>query len=612
MKPHSFLSVLLASSGLVALCSSCSHDSHDHEPKAQASEPEPVRHLRFGKQPMPDLEHPSLVKSQPARFLAHFSVLASGEPVREGRVQILLGEQRMETDKPVRDGLFIPEGAAAVSGWQKLQVVLENVTLREAFDLGIVEVHENERLVPAAQPGSPADAVGSGFKQQWSVGLLVQPAGEGGVRLRQEFPGVLEFDDNANATVSAGVGGLLAAIEGQRLPSAGERVEQGSQLGWIDPLLSGSDAAQLRVWECASGNSRPGCSSRNPRMSWSWRACSLRWRSGSWPAQPALASAGWLFPSGVGRSQWKLDLLQPLADAWLRAPRRERARVDQEQALLDLSVSARLALSREQQALGLISAQAVAQDVLAHATRMFESEQTQTQAREASRAHAACLFWEGSLEAVPLAIAPRQEALESDASTLLARAELSQRDLRQTALNIEGAKADLELAKQGCWTGLEVGLSAERLAEAGSTVLGPAATLELPLNGSQAAAVAAAEQRLMQQQALREERLAQARQELLALLSQLQETETNRQRMESQLLAALDRQRETAQAALATGDTTREVLIEIESARLDLLRELEALRWSAIELRMKLEEASGEALLSSGRATAPEPVPPGP
>lgn len=249
MKPHSFLSVLLASSGLVALCSSCSHDSHDHEPKAQASEPEPVRHLRFGKQPMPDLEHPSLVKSQPARFLAHFSVLASGEPVREGRVQILLGEQRMETDKPVRDGLFIPEGAAAVSGWQKLQVVLENVTLREAFDLGIVEVHENERLVPAAQPGSPADAVGSGFKQQRSVGLLVQPAGEGGVRLRQEFPGVLEFDDNANATVSAGVGGLLAALEGQRLPSAGERVEQGSQLGWIEPLLSGSDAAQLRVWE---------------------------------------------------------------------------------------------------------------------------------------------------------------------------------------------------------------------------------------------------------------------------------------------------------------------------------------------------------------------------
>jgi outer membrane protein TolC len=162
-------------------------------------------------------------------------------------------------------------------------------------------------------------------------------------------------------------------------------------------------------------------------------------------------------------------------------------------------IAERLALSREQQALGLISAQAVAQDVLAHATRMLESEQAQTEAREAGRALAACFFWGGSLEAVPLAIAPRQEALRSDASTLLARAELSRRDLRQTALNIEGAKADLELAKQGCWTGLEVGLSAERLAESGSTVLGPAATLELPLNGRHVAAVAAAEQRLLEQ-----------------------------------------------------------------------------------------------------------------
>jgi len=359
---------------------------------------------------------------------------------------------------------------------------------------------------------------------------------------------------------------------------------------------------------------------------------------------PQLA-LGWLFPDGGGRSQWTLDLLQPLADAWLRAPRMERARVDQEQALVDLSVAAReticaarsawmetatararvqaavrelslaaerLTLSREQQALGLVSAQAVAQDVLAHATRMLESEQAQTQAREAGRALAACLFWEGSLEAVPLAIAPRQPALGSDASTLLARAELSRLDLRQAALNIEGAKADLELAKQGRWTGLEIGLSAERPAEAGSTILGPAATLELPLNGRQAAAIAAAEQRLLEQQALREERVARARQEILALLGQLQETETHRQRMESGLLSALDRQRETLQAALAAGDTTRQLLLETESARLTVLRELEAMRWKAVGIAMKLEEATGEALLSASPATAPAPAPPGP
>jgi RND family efflux transporter MFP subunit len=252
VKLSSFLSVLpvlLASPFVIALLPACSHDHHDHEPQAKASEPEPLRHLHFGKQVMLFLEHPPLVKSQSARFLAHFSMVDTGDPVRAGRVQVLLGQKQMEVVKPAREGLFIPEGAGEASGKQQLRVVLENATLREEFDLGLVDVHASADLVPASAEDAAGDSVGFLLEQQWSVGLLVRAAGEGQVRMQREFPGVLEFDDNAKAFISAGVSGLFVANDGQPMPRVGERIEKGTQLGWIEPLLSGNDAAQMRVWE---------------------------------------------------------------------------------------------------------------------------------------------------------------------------------------------------------------------------------------------------------------------------------------------------------------------------------------------------------------------------
>jgi RND family efflux transporter MFP subunit len=249
VKLLSLLSALIVPPVLFALLPACSHDHHDHEQQAQAAEPEPMRHLHFGKQVMLFLEHPPLVKSQSARFLAHFSIVESGEPVRAGRVQVLLGEKKLEAGKPARDGLFIPEGAGDFAGKQKLVVILEDGTLREEFDLGLVDVYESANSVPASEEGAPGNAIGYLLEQQWSVGLLVRAAGEGMVRTQREFSGVLELDDNARAYVSAGLGGLFVAMDGKSMPRVGDRIEQGTQLGWIEPLLSGNDATQLRIWE---------------------------------------------------------------------------------------------------------------------------------------------------------------------------------------------------------------------------------------------------------------------------------------------------------------------------------------------------------------------------
>jgi outer membrane protein TolC len=356
---------------------------------------------------------------------------------------------------------------------------------------------------------------------------------------------------------------------------------------------------------------------------------------------PRLA-LGWLLPDGGGRSQWSIDLLQPLADAWLREPRVQRARVEQDQALVDLSLAAReilcaartawfrtakarahaeiaaheasfaeqrLAISRDQLVLGLIPDQAVAQEQWVHTNRILEMNRSRAEARQASRLLATCLVWEGSLEDIPLTfIAPNAE-LECDPDELLALATHSRLDLRAAALSIERSKADLELVRKGRWAGIEIGLSAERPAGAGSTLVGPAAAWEIPLNNRRAAAVAAAEQRLLEQESLRENLIAEARQEILALLERLLATRANLQQMEEQALPALERRMETLQAALAAGDITRVELIQLEADRLAFLRDHESARWLALELHMKLEEATGQTLLAAVRSTAPAPEP---
>jgi CzcA family heavy metal efflux pump len=359
---------------------------------------------------------------------------------------------------------------------------------------------------------------------------------------------------------------------------------------------------------------------------------------------PSLA-LGWLFPEGGGRSQWTADLLQPLADAWLREPRAERARVEREQALVDLSLAAReilcatrtawihaaqararaeaaarelhlteerLTMSRDRVELGLISAQSVAQAEWLHNTRVLEMEKALTEARDAGRQLASCLAWEGRLDETPLTLLAPSTTLASDAEALLVRAEHSRLDLRAAALSVERARADLELARQGRWTGIEIGLSAERPGEAGSTLLGPAASLEIPLNNRQAAAVAAAEQRLLEQQALRDGRIAGARHEILAFLDRLQATQAHLQRLEEQQLPALNLRWKTLQAAQAAGDITRLELIEVEAERLALTRDLQSTRWLVVELLLKLEEASGDALLATPSSTTPAPEPRGP
>lgn len=249
MKFSSLPFPVLACFLLICAPIACSHDHEDHTHPPADSELEPMRHTVFGNKLLLFLEHPPLIRAESVRFLAHFSILETGEPVREGRVQLALGDLRWEQNSPARDGLFIPAGAPPAAGRFPLKVTLATSGLQEEFDLGFVEVFENAKGVPPSSADSTGDSVDFLLEQQWKIGLLVRPATDGLIKVQRSFPAVLELEETAQACVSAGISGLLAGSGDQGLPRIGERVERNAPIASLEPLLNTVEATQLRVWE---------------------------------------------------------------------------------------------------------------------------------------------------------------------------------------------------------------------------------------------------------------------------------------------------------------------------------------------------------------------------
>ncbi|MBK7875723.1 MAG: hypothetical protein IPJ77_08225 [Planctomycetes bacterium] len=160
-------------------CSPASARAEDDHAHA-AVELEPVSTTRFGERVLVFLEHPPLVRGEKARFLAHFSVLATGEPIRAGRVVLTIGSATFTVDAPKRDGLFIPEGAIEAAGRFPARIVVASAQAEETLDLGEVVVHASTddaaRATQADAAEDPPGAVPFLLEQQWKIGLLVHAA----------------------------------------------------------------------------------------------------------------------------------------------------------------------------------------------------------------------------------------------------------------------------------------------------------------------------------------------------------------------------------------------------------------------------------------------------
>src|SRR5688572_1092378 len=172
----SFAFVLSSFVGVLAGCGERGDHGHVHDDAPE--ELEPTSKTVFGERVLVFLEYPHLVRGVSARFLAHYSVLATGEPVRSGSVTLEIGSTTFAVDAPKRDGLFIPEGSLATAGTFPARIVLRGEQAEEALDLGDIVVHatEAEAAAAASAGDEPADAVPFLLEQQWKIGLKLQRA----------------------------------------------------------------------------------------------------------------------------------------------------------------------------------------------------------------------------------------------------------------------------------------------------------------------------------------------------------------------------------------------------------------------------------------------------
>jgi RND family efflux transporter MFP subunit len=212
---------------------------------------EPTSKTIFGGRVLLYLEYPHLVRGETARFLAHLSVLETGEPIRAGRVAIEVGATKLSVDAPKREGLFTPEGAVATSGRFPGRLTVSSEQAEESLDLGEFVVHattdDARKAAEAAKSDDPVGTVPFLMEQQWKVKLLLAVARQQSLTRRLIVPAQARLPEGAEAVIAAPMAGRLSGPTSGHLPISGEQVEPGQVLGFVEPPLAAPDLAQLQA-----------------------------------------------------------------------------------------------------------------------------------------------------------------------------------------------------------------------------------------------------------------------------------------------------------------------------------------------------------------------------
>jgi len=237
----------------LSLLPGCSPDSAGDAAKGSATVDEiaPVTTTLFGEKVLLFMEHPPLVRGEPARFLVHLSVLATGEPVRTGRVTLSIGTTNLIAEGPKRDGLFVPEGGVESAGRLPAKLVVTSEQAQETLDLGEVVVHatsaEARHTAESDVAEDPAGAVPFLMEQQWKISLLLFEAEPRTLSRRLAVPAQTRSPEGAEAVVIPPTAGRLSAPESGRWLRSGDTVEVGQILAYVEPLLGAADTAQIQA-----------------------------------------------------------------------------------------------------------------------------------------------------------------------------------------------------------------------------------------------------------------------------------------------------------------------------------------------------------------------------
>ncbi len=192
------------------------------------------------------MEHPQLVRGEEATFLAHLTVLETGEPVRSGRLELELvdaagGTENAIAESPARDGLFKPVGAFGRPGTFRGRIKLTSPQVSDSLEFGEVVVHPDAAALEAAAAAAgddPPDAIPFLLEQQWSMDFRLRQVERRDLARRLVVAGRIDAAGGRSAAASPPLPGRLLAPAHANLPRIGDRVVAGDLLAYIEPPLT--------------------------------------------------------------------------------------------------------------------------------------------------------------------------------------------------------------------------------------------------------------------------------------------------------------------------------------------------------------------------------------
>ncbi len=228
-------------------------DAHDHSGVDHA-ELDPISITLFTDKVQLFMEYPHLVKGESAKFLAHLTVMETGEPIRSGSLHFKLtdltgGTQKVVLESPKRDGLFIPEWTFDTTATFTLELLLISPQVDDRISVGELvvhaTVHDAEHAAEASAGDDPPNLVPFLLEQQWKIGTLYEKASKRTLVHRLPIPGQIVAPQGASAAVSPPVAGRLLPPPDRRLPQVGDHVEAGQVLAMVEPPLPVTEVVQL-------------------------------------------------------------------------------------------------------------------------------------------------------------------------------------------------------------------------------------------------------------------------------------------------------------------------------------------------------------------------------
>ena len=209
------------------------------------------------------MEFPPLVAGQSARYAVHLTRLSDFTPMTTGRPRIEFTPQSgastivLQGNPPSRPGAFRVEGNSPPAGRYNWALIVDAPDLQDRHDLGTITVFPDEKsaIADAEQhAGGDAAAISYLKEPQWTNGFGTVAVQEAEIRRSIRVPAVINPVTGGEALVSAPADGRFVA---RALPSIGDRVTAGQQIGAIQPRLSEgvADRASLVAAEAEAESS---------------------------------------------------------------------------------------------------------------------------------------------------------------------------------------------------------------------------------------------------------------------------------------------------------------------------------------------------------------------